>query len=126
MIAQIKQWAKKLKSNIAILYLAYKHELTPWYARLSALITVGYALSPIDIIPDFIPILGFVDDAILLPAFIWFSLRLIPRDVIEHCRGMAEDIFSKGKPKNYIAGGIIILIWVLTIAALLNYILLIF
>ncbi|GFP75907.1 YkvA family protein [Clostridium fungisolvens] len=110
MITKIKQWAKKLKSNIAILYLAYKHELTPWYAKLTVIITAGYALSPIDIIPYFIPVLGFVDDAIVLPALIWLSLRLIPNSVKEICRESAEDVFSKGKPKNYIGGRIIMLI----------------
>ena len=119
MIEKIKKWAKKLKSDIATLYLAYKHELTPWYAKLVAITTVGYALSSIDIIPDFIPILGFVDDAILLPAFIWLSLKLIPKEVIELCREEAEGIFSNGKPKNYIAGGIIVLIWILIIAIVL-------
>lgn len=119
MIERIKKWAKKLKSDIATLYLAYKHELTPWYAKLVAITTVGYALSPIDIIPDFIPILGFVDDAILLPAFIWLSLKLIPKEVIVLCREEAEGIFSNGKPKNYIAGGIIVLMWLLIIAIVL-------
>lgn len=116
MTEKIKQWAKRLKTNIAILYLAYKHKLTPWYAKLVALVTVGYALSPIDIIPDFIPVLGFIDDAILLPVLIWLSLKLIPRNVIELCRESAEDVFSDGRPKNYIAGGIIILMWILIAA----------
>ncbi len=119
MIEKIKKWAKKLKSDIATLYLAYKHELTPWYAKVVVIITVGYALSPVDIIPDFIPILGFVDDAILLPVFIWLSLKLIPKEVIVLCREEAEGIFSNGKPKNYIAGGVIILIWLLIIATVL-------
>lgn len=119
LIEEIKKWAKKLKSDIATLYLAYKHKLTPWYAKVVVIITVGYALSPIDIIPDFIPILGFVDDAILLPAFIWLSLKLIPKEVIVHCREEAEGIFLNGKPKNYIAGGVIILIWLLIIAIVL-------
>ncbi len=120
MIAKIKQWAKKLKSYIAILYIAYRHKLTPWYAKLAAIITVGYALSPIDLIPDFIPVLGFVDDAILLPILIWLSLKLIPKEVIEFSRGEAESAFSKGKPKNYTAGAIIILIWLLIIAAVVT------
>ncbi len=120
MIAKIKQWANKLKLNIAVLYLAYKHELTPWYAKVVAIITVGYALSPIDLIPDFIPVLGFVDDAIILPAFIWLSLRLIPNQVKELCRVEAEDLFSNGKPKNFIAGGIIILIWIGIVVAILS------
>lgn len=117
MITKIKQWTKKLKSYISLLYLAYKHELTPWYAKLTAMITVGYALSPIDLIPDLIPVLGFVDDAIVLPVLIWLSLRLIPRNVIELCKKDAENVFSNGKPKNYLAGGIIIFIWILIIAA---------
>lgn len=119
MIAKIKQWAKKLKSNIAIIYLAYKHKATPWYAKLTAAFTVGYALSPIDVIPDFIPVLGFVDDAILLPALIWLCLRLIPQKVIQLCREEAENIFAKGRPKNYLAGGIIVLMWIVIIITLL-------
>jgi uncharacterized membrane protein YkvA (DUF1232 family) len=119
MIEKIKQWARKLKSNLALLYLAYKHKLTPWYAKLLALITVGYALSPIDLIPDFIPVLGFVDDAILLPFLIWLSLKLIPQKVIELCREEADRAFADGKPRNYVAGGIIILIWSLLIGTVL-------
>jgi uncharacterized membrane protein YkvA (DUF1232 family) len=119
MIGKIKLWAKRLKTSIALLYLAYKHELTPWYARLSAIITVGYALSPIDLIPDFIPILGFVDDAVLLPALIWLSLRLIPKNVIDLCREAAKELFANGKPKNYKAAGIIIFIWLIIISALI-------
>lgn len=120
MIEKIKQWIKKLKIDISTLYLAYRHELTPWYAKLVAIITVGYALSPIDLIPDFIPILGFLDDAILLPVLIWLSLKLIPKDVIALCREEAEDIFSNGKPKNYMASIIIILIWLLLILIILK------
>jgi uncharacterized membrane protein YkvA (DUF1232 family) len=119
MIGKIKLWAKRLKSSIALLYLAYKHELTPWYARLSAVITVGYALSPIDLIPDFIPILGFVDDAVLLPALIWLSLRLIPKNVIELCREAAAGLFANGKPKNYKAAGMIILIWTIIVSVVI-------
>ncbi|HWR61985.1 MAG TPA: YkvA family protein, partial [Clostridia bacterium] len=110
MAERIKKWAKRLKADIAVLYLAYRHKDTPWYARLAAIITVGYALSPIDLIPDFVPVLGFVDDAILLPLFIWISLKLIPQEVITLCRESAEEVFSKGKPKNYLAGGIIVLL----------------
>lgn len=109
-----------MKTNIAMLFIAYKHERTPWYAKLVAIITVGYALSPIDLIPDFIPVLGFVDDAILLPALIWLSIRLIPADVIETCRQKAEGIFSNGRPKNYIAGGIIVLIWLSILILLIH------
>jgi uncharacterized membrane protein YkvA (DUF1232 family) len=120
MITKIKQWAKKLKMDIATLYFAYKHHKTPWYAKLLVIITVGYALSPIDLIPDFIPIFGFLDDAILLPGLVWLSLRLIPKNVIENCRKEAEGIFEAGRPKNYIAGGIILLLWSIMIFAVIK------
>ncbi len=118
MITRIKLWASRLKSNIAMLYLAYQHKRTPWYAKFLAILTVGYALSPIDLIPDFIPILGFVDDAMILPALIWLSLKLIPSDVKKECTEAAKDIFSNGRPKNYVAAGVMILIWVCVIAAI--------
>jgi uncharacterized membrane protein YkvA (DUF1232 family) len=73
---------------------------------------VGYALSPIDLIPDFIPVLGYLDDLILVPIGVAFAIRLIPRDIMNECREQSEDIFKEGKPKNWVAGGIIILIWV--------------
>lgn len=116
MVEKIKQWARKLKADIAVLYLAYRNAGTPWYAKLAALITVGYALSPIDLIPDFVPILGFVDDAILLPILIWLSLKLIPPEVIAQCRESADEVFAGGRPKSYLAAGVIVLVWILLIA----------
>lgn len=118
-ITRLKCWAKKLKSNIALLYVVYKHKLTPWYAKAVAAFTVGYALSPIDLIPDFIPVLGFLDDVILLPALIWISFRLIPRQVIESCREEAKEVFAKGRPKNYRAGTVIIAIWLILITMII-------
>lgn len=120
MIEKIKYWAKKLKACIATLYLAYKNNNTPWYAKILVAITVGYAFSPVDLIPDFIPILGFLDDAILLPVLIWLSLKLIPQKVLDSCRLEAENVFKEGKPKNYLAGGIIILIWILMAWVIIN------
>lgn len=119
MINKIKIWAKKLKLNISALYLAYKHKATPWYAKILAVITVSYALSPIDLIPDFIPVLGFLDDAILLPVLIWLSLRVIPKKVIEECKEEAKDVFKNGKPKNYFVAGVIILLWTYIIIKIL-------
>lgn len=120
MIEKIKYWAKKLKTYIDILYLVYKNRRTPWYAKVVVAITVGYAFSPIDLIPDFIPIFGFLDDAILLPVLIWLSLKLIPKEVIESCKLEAENIFKEGRPRNYIVGGIIILIWILIALIIIN------
>jgi len=106
------------------LYLVYKNRSTPWYAKVVVAITVGYAFSPVDLIPDFIPILGFLDDAILLPVLIWLSLKLIPKQVIESCRLEAENIFKEGKPKNYIVGGIVVIIWIFIALVIINKILL--
>jgi uncharacterized membrane protein YkvA (DUF1232 family) len=108
----IKQKAKQLKKEIGALYLAYKRPDVPLYAKIVAIIVVGYALSPIDLIPDFIPILGYLDDVILIPLGIMLAIKLIPSDIMNECRIEAEKIFVKGKPKNWVAGAIIIAIWV--------------
>lgn len=109
----LKRKARDLKNNVYVLYLAYKHPKVPWYAKVFAALVVAYAFSPIDLIPDFIPILGYLDDLILVPLGITLALKLIPKSVIEDCRAKAEEIRRNGKPKNWVAGAIFILIWVL-------------
>jgi uncharacterized membrane protein YkvA (DUF1232 family) len=114
----IKSWRTKsdqLQSEIVALYLAYKHRRTPWYAKVLAALVIGYALSPIDFIPDFIPIIGYLDDLIIVPAGIILLIKIIPRDVLEECRAKARSDFLNKKPKNWIAAFIIILIWLLAI-----------
>lgn len=118
-ISSLKAKAKKLKKEIAVLYLAYKRKDVPWYAKLVAIIVVGYALSPIDLIPDFIPILGYVDDLILVPAGVILAIKLIPKDIMDECRQQSENVFKDGKPKNWVSGGLIILIWVVLIGWIL-------
>lgn len=110
--SKINTWASKLKNNIAMLYLAYRDGRTPWYAKAIAIITVGYALSPVDLIPDFIPILGYLDDAIVLPGLIYICLKLIPKEVKDECGEKAKETFINGRPKSYIAGTLIIIIWI--------------
>ncbi|XXM74472.1 YkvA family protein [Lysinibacillus sphaericus] len=107
----MKAWAKKLKQQILVLYLAYKDDRVPSYAKLFTACVVGYALSPIDLIPDFIPVIGYIDDAILVPLGIMIALKMIPREVIAECELMAEEMMKKGKPKNWLAGSIVILLW---------------
>ncbi len=107
----IKNKAHKLKKEVKILYLAYKRPDTPWYAKLLSIIVVGYALSPIDLIPDFVPVLGYLDDLLLIPLGVLLVIKLIPKNIIDECRANAEDTISEGKPKGWIAAGIIILIW---------------
>ncbi|OCA88149.1 hypothetical protein A8F94_10055 [Bacillus sp. FJAT-27225] len=112
MFNKIKAWAKQLKRQIFILYFAYKDERVPWYAKVFTAVIVAYAFSPIDLIPDFIPILGYLDEVILLPIAIWFALRMIPEAVLSDCESKADQLMKNGKPKNWVAGSIIVLLWV--------------
>lgn len=119
---KVKKWhpnsvAKNIKKEITLLYRCYKNKNTPWYARLIILLVVVYALSPIDLIPDFIPILGYLDDLILLPLGIWLAYKLIPNEVISIEKAICEDLIPENETKNKrIIGGIAILtIWILLI-----------
>jgi uncharacterized membrane protein YkvA (DUF1232 family) len=116
MIKNIKNWARKLKRQIFILYFACKDERVPWYAKAFTAFVVAYAFSPIDLIPDFIPILGYLDEVILLPLGILAALKMIPNHVLSDCEVKAEEVMKNRKPKNWLAGSIILLIWgVLTV-----------
>ena len=83
----LRIWAKRVKRDGVTLWFAGKHPKTPWYAKALGLFVVAYALSPIDLIPDFIPVLGYVDDVLMLPSLIWLTLQLLPPDVLTECRG---------------------------------------
>ncbi|OXM88419.1 hypothetical protein CF651_00425 [Paenibacillus rigui] len=111
MLTNFKQKAKQLKSNLIVLYLSYSDPRVKWYAKLFVLCVVAYAFSPIDLIPDFIPILGYVDDLILVPLGIYLALKMIPREVIEGNRARAQELQSR--PKNWFTAALFILIWVL-------------
>ena len=108
---KIKAWAKNLKRQTFVLYLAYKDNRVPLYAKLFIIGVVSYAFSPIDLIPDFIPILGFLDEVIILPIGIMFALKMIPKDVIANCEIEAKRMMENGKPKNWVVGILIVLIW---------------
>jgi uncharacterized membrane protein YkvA (DUF1232 family) len=108
----IKQKARALKKEIYALYYAARDNRTPWYAKGLILFTVAYAMSPVDLIPDFIPVLGYLDDLIIIPACIALCLRLIPGEVMATARQRAHQQLLK-KESNWIAGGIIIFIWLL-------------
>ncbi|OCA85318.1 YkvA family protein [Pseudobacillus wudalianchiensis] len=110
---KLKNYAKKLKQNLFVLYLSYKDNRTPWYAKAVAICVVAYAFSPIDLIPDFIPILGYLDDLILVPMGIALALKLIPAEVIEANRAAAEEMKKNQKPKNWFVGILFILVWIL-------------
>ena len=100
LISTLKAKVRILKIEGYALAYAYRHEQTPWYAKLSIIITLGYLLSPIDLIPDFIPILGYLDDLIIVPLLILLSIKLIPNSVLTECRARAqEQINNPGKQK---------------------------
>ncbi|WP_051556681.1 YkvA family protein [Alkalihalobacterium bogoriense] len=108
---KIKAWAKKIKQQLFVLYFAYKDERVPWYAKVFTICVVAYAFSPIDLIPDFIPILGYVDDVILVPLGILLALKMIPNEVILECEVKAKEMINRRKPQNWIVGSLIILLW---------------
>lgn len=114
-LKKIKEKAKKLKSEIPAVFLALQNDSTPVGAKILAFITVAYALSPIDLIPDFIPVLGYIDDILLLPALVALTIRLIPKDVLEECREKSRDLWKDGKPKKWYYAIPIVAIWILII-----------
>ncbi len=116
----IKEKIKAIKKNTTALFLAMKRKETPWYAKIAAGITVGYALSPIDLIPDFIPVLGYLDDLIILPIMIIITMKLIPDIIMEQCKVEAQGVWQNGKPKKWYYGIPIIIIWVLIILLIIN------
>ncbi len=108
-----RQRARQIKKETHAVYLAYKDPRVPWYARLFVALVVGYAFSPIDLIPDPIPILGYLDDLILIPLGIALALKMIPPDVIAECREKAQKAAREDKPTNWRAAAAIIAIWIL-------------
>lgn len=111
----LKERAKKIKTDIPAVYLALKDENTPIAAKIFAAITVAYALSPIDLIPDFIPVLGYLDDIILLPALVAVTISLIPENIMENHRKSAGDLWKNSRPKKWYYAFPIVLIWGLLI-----------
>ena len=116
----LKERAAKLKTDLPALFLALKDRETPVLAKVFAGITVAYALSPVDLIPDFIPVLGYLDDVILLPTLIVITVKLIPAPVLERCRAQSEGIWKDGKPKKWVYAIPIVLIWLVIITLLLK------
>lgn len=111
----IERWkgkARQLQTEVYALYLAYKDPRTPWYAKVFTAIVVGYAFSPIDLIPDPIPVLGYLDDLVLIPLGAFLAIKMIPACVMEESRAMAKEVMAQGKPVNKLAAAVIILIWI--------------
>lgn len=119
----LRQRAKQLKRDIPAVFLALKHKDTPVFAKIVAGITVGYALSPIDLVPDFIPVLGYLDDVILLPALIALTVKMIPHEILEQCREESDNMWTDGKPKKWYYAIPIVIIWALVVWLIIKAIL---
>jgi uncharacterized membrane protein YkvA (DUF1232 family) len=107
-----KARARQLKTEVYALYLAYKDVRTPWYAKVFIAVVVGYAFSPIDLIPDPIPILGYLDDLVLIPLGAYLAVKMIPPQVMEESRAKAKEVLAQGNPVNKVAAVVIVLIWI--------------
>ena len=107
----LKAAAKKLKQDIPAVFIALKKKETPLAAKLVAALTVGYALTPIDLVPDFIPVLGYLDDLLILPGLVALTLRLIPPEVLSQCRKEAESLWQDGRPRRWWYAVPIVLFW---------------
>lgn len=123
MLNHLKIWAKGVKRDIVALYLAGRDPRVPWYAKALALATVAYALSPIDLIPDFIPVLGYLDDLIIVPAAIIVAVRLIPEPVMTELRDEAAQRLSRRLPGSKVGAAVIVAVW-LALAVLLSWLVL--
>ena len=111
LLEKLKQRASALKTQSYTLYLAYQHPDTPWYAKAFAGLIAAYAFSPIDLIPDFIPVLGYLDDLILVPLGVTLALKMIPPEVMEECQLQAEESIAVGKSVSRTAAVVIVLVW---------------
>ena len=117
--ARVRSWARALRRDVHAVYLASRDARVPWYAKALALLIAAYAVSPVDLIPDFIPVLGQLDDVVLVPLGIWLLLRLIPSDVLDEHRRAAEA--SAGRPTDWRVGAAFIAIWVIALAFVVRW-----
>lgn len=109
-VERLKRWARRLKVEVHALYLAYKDPRVPWYARALAAVVVAYAFSPIDLIPDPIPVLGYLDDLVLIPLGVALAIRMIPPHVLAECREEARQ--TKDRPVSRVAAVVVVAVWV--------------
>lgn len=119
----LKENAKKLKESLPIIYYVLKDKKTPVYSKILAGITIGYALSPIDLIPDFIPVLGYLDDLIVLPVLVYFTLKTIPQSTIEEAKIKADLYWKTNKSKKWVYAIPIICLWSILLIWILKIVL---
>jgi uncharacterized membrane protein YkvA (DUF1232 family) len=111
-----KQWARTIKRDVHAIYLASRDPRVPWYAKLLALSVAAYALSPVDLIPDFIPVIGYIDDLIIVPLGILLVIRLVPAEVMAEHRALAEA--AQDRPVSRVAAAVIVAVWIAAMALL--------
>ncbi len=119
-LIRIKEKTKKLKTDIFALYFAYKDPRVPWYAKILILLLLGYLVSPIDLIPDFIPVIGYLDDLLIFSLTIYILIRLIPKEVFQECKDKASNEPIKIKSKWPITF-LIIVIWIVVFYILIKF-----
>jgi uncharacterized membrane protein YkvA (DUF1232 family) len=119
-LSRLRAWAAELKAQLLTLWFARLHPDTPWHAKALAVLVAAYAFSPIDLIPDFIPVIGYLDDVIIVPLGIWLTLRVIPQHVLDESRRKAEAWLAarEKRPKSYVAATVFVLIWLAAIYGL--------
>lgn len=117
LLEELKQRARRLELDAVALYLAARHPDTPWYVKLLVAAVAAYAFSPIDLIPDFIPILGYLDDLVLIPMGIALAIRLLPPPVLAECRARAAEVKANARPASRVGAAVVVVIW-LALAAL--------
>jgi uncharacterized membrane protein YkvA (DUF1232 family) len=120
-LANLKQRAAALRADSYALYLVARHPRTPWYAKLLAGAVVAYALSPIDLIPDFIPVIGYLDDLIIVPAGIALAVRLVPSEVLVECRARASEAAGAKQSASVAVGATIVGVWIVLAALLVMW-----
>lgn len=114
---RLKNRAQRMKRDTLALYLASRDPRVPWYAKAMAMTTAAYAFSPIDLIPDFIPVLGYLDELLILPMFIWLAIRLVPPDLMAGHRIEADRRLSGTRPRSITGAVVIVLVWLSVAAA---------
>jgi uncharacterized membrane protein YkvA (DUF1232 family) len=111
-VEKLRDWAHRLQADTLALWFAARDDRTPWYAKLLVAAVVAYAVSPIDLIPDFIPVLGLLDDLLVVPLGVVLALRMIPAEVMAAARDRARDALADPRPRGRVAAGIVVALWV--------------
>lgn len=118
LLGKLKQRARALEADSYALYLVARDARTPWYVRLLVAAVAAYAISPIDLIPDFIPVIGYLDDLILVPAGLALAVRLVPPEVLEECRAKAAEATGDDRPVSVAVGAVVVGLWLVLLALL--------